>query len=239
MFKGFRVIVLILLVTPAALFGQGAAASHVFPQIADGGSPDGTYVTSVIATNVSTQAATCTLKFYGVPASRLGSTPLTVTLPSQGSVFQWATGGNGDLTTGYATLSCDRQVTAGAVYLRLTPNTVVVNAGATVFSSPPSMRAQLFVQELGPTVQTAMAIANDTDAAATYQIAVTDAVTGAVRNATVNVPARSNLPRFVNQLVSLPSTFAGTVVITGTTPFSVVGLNFIWQTFISQPATLY
>jgi hypothetical protein len=237
--KSFLVLVFVLM-TRIGLLAQGAATFHVFPQIADGALGDGTaYVTSVNVTNVSTQPATCTVKFYGVPPSRLGNTPLTTTIVSQGSVFQWSTSGNGILATGYATLTCNQSVTASAVYVQIQTSNSVVIAGATVFSSPPTMRAHLGVTELA-SVHTALALVNDTDGPGQYQVTVTDVGIGLVKTATITLPPRSNLPKFLNQIVELPGTFSGTVVVTSTTTqFSLVGLVFINSIFISQPASIY
>jgi len=239
--KNMILIVVFLLVSQVSLMAQGAATFHVFPQIADGSVGDGTaYITSVLATNVNTLPATCTLRFYGVSIGRLSSaSPATITIPSQGSFAQWSTTGNGNLLTGYASLTCDRPVTAGASYLEILTSNSVVIAGATVFSSPPTMRANIIVAEQ-PNVHTAFALANDTDVAGQYQVTVTDASTGQTRSATITVPARSNFPKYVNQIVQLPQQFSGTAVITSTSgPFSLVGLAYIWSIFVSLPATTY
>ena len=62
--KNMILIIVFLLVAQVGLMAQGAAAFHVFPQIADGAVGDGTaYITSVIAININTQPTTCTLRF--------------------------------------------------------------------------------------------------------------------------------------------------------------------------------
>jgi hypothetical protein len=233
-------IMVTLLAMRMNLTAQGAAMSHVFPQIADGFTNVGTtYGTTIFATNVSSDPATCTLSLYGVPLSRLANgRPLTATMPTQGSVVTWnTTRGAGPLVTGYASLNCNRPVTAFALYFHYASAGPSLG-GATVFSSPPSTRAQLVVAE-GDS-KTAIALANDTDVAAQYQLTITDAATGEIRTATVTVPARSNLPRFLAELVQLPTQFFGTLVITSSAgPFSVVGLLFEGNVFITLPASVY
>jgi hypothetical protein len=232
-----------VLVAQVSLMAQGAATFHVFPQIADGNVSDGTYYqTYVLLTSVSAQPATCTLRFYGVPISRLDATPTGV-LGGLGASAVLATTGNlGPLATGYATLSCDRNVTAFAAYVNRSP-AGAANSGASVFSSPQTMRAQLFVfNSRSPDNRTAFALANDTDSAAQYRLTVIDPPTGqTIASTTISLPARSNLPRFLDQIVPLPQNFAGTVVITSVTgsAFSVVGLVFSGSTFLSMPATIY
>src|SRR5690349_11479078 len=112
--KHTLVFALVVCAMTGSLMAQGASTFHVFPQIADGGTSIGTaYSTDIIATNVNTDPATCTLGFRGVPLSRLRSgTPVTVTLPGQGSIALWETVSAGPLITGYATLNCNRPVAA-------------------------------------------------------------------------------------------------------------------------------
>src|SRR6266581_3169604 len=112
---------LILLgVTPVELRSQGAATFHVFPQIADGVLSDGTgYVSLVLATNVSTQPARCTLRPYGGGLANRFFGSSTFTLPGSGSFNILPTVAALNvflpLTTGYATLSCDQPVVMGAM----------------------------------------------------------------------------------------------------------------------------
>jgi len=56
--------------------------------------------------------------------------------------------------------------------------------------------------------------------------------------APVNVAAKSNIPKFLDELMTVPANFLGRVVITGATPFSVIGLNFFGSIFLTQPATI-
>src|SRR5262249_51539931 len=134
---------------PGAVGGaQGAATFHVFPQLADGISGGTGYVSAVVATNTSSQSTNCTLKPSSTLANRFSN--LTFTLPATAglnthllqSVFATAPGL--PLVNGYATLTCDQPVVAYALYL-LDSATRAILSGATVFSSPPTTRAQFFV----------------------------------------------------------------------------------------------
>jgi hypothetical protein len=231
--------VVILFVGQTSLVAQGAAANHVFPQIADGVLGTGYYNTVISAVNINVQPATCTLRFYGFPLNRLQQESLPiVTLPSQGSFALWETSGDGALATGYATLACDRPVAAVALYIYSSPDHIPTSV-ATVYSSPATTRAQVVaVQE--ESTRTALALANDTDSVGQYTIAVTDVSTGQVKSANVSVPARSNIAKFVNEIVpGLPDEFLGSVVITGPSTFSVMSLVYIGSVFYGIPPTIY
>ena len=80
-----------LAVAGVDLRAQGAAMFHVFPQLADGVQADGTYfVSTVLATNVNSQPATCSIRLYGGVASRLFGAS-SFTLPTSGSFNLQAT----------------------------------------------------------------------------------------------------------------------------------------------------
>jgi hypothetical protein len=55
------------LLFPCAAFGQNAAMTHVFPQLADGRLTDGaTYKSRLWITNISGNTANCTLSLFGL-----------------------------------------------------------------------------------------------------------------------------------------------------------------------------
>jgi len=137
--------------------------------------------------------------------------------------------------SGYATLSCDQPVTALLGYLYANGSGVI--SGAAVFSSPATTKAQLVTNQ-GAGTRLALAIANDTTSAATYQVALINASGQTLATAPLNLAAKSNVPKFLDELMTVPSNFVGRVVITGSTPFSVIGLNFFGSIFITQPATI-
>jgi hypothetical protein len=229
------------IIAPLAAMAQNAATFHVFPQIADGRFPDGSFYQTIgFATNINSQSTTCSWRLVGVPVSRLLNGTTTGVLPALGSVGLQPTSGNvSPLATGYATLTCDHPVTAYMAYVYATASGVV-SAQATVFSSPPTMRAQVVVIQTGGN-RTAFAIANDTDNAGLYHLSlIDDDANNTIATTTITVPARSNLPRFVDEILTVPPNFTGSVVITSTSsPFSAVGLIYNGSVFASEPVTIY
>lgn len=241
--KRIAMVLVLLSATYVDLNAQSTASFHVFPQVADGLQSDGSSFYSTLAvTNVGTRAATCTIRLYGAVSSHItGSTVLAI--PAAGGLVlkntSLADGIPLQLATGYATLTCDQSVAAQVGYFYVAPGLPNFNllGGATVFSSPPTTRAELLVANtVGFT--TAFAIANDTDTAAQYQISILNDSLQQVASATIPVPARSNIARFVNEVVQLPSGYPGGAAIISSTsgPFSVVGLLFKGTTFLSLAA---
>ena len=241
-----RKIALVLAVLGAMytdLNAQSAATFHVFPQVADGLLPDlSSYYSTIVAVNVGTKAATCTIHLYGAVASHM-SNPLTLSVPPAGGIAAKNTSlvdrVFSPLATGYATLSCDQPVYATVGYFNVGPTlpTFSLLAGATVFSSPPATRAVVgVVNTVG--FRTAVAIANDTDSAAQYQITVMNDSGQTVATTSVSVSGRSNVAKFLDELVQLPAglTAGAAIISSSSTPFSAVGLLFNGATFLSFPA---
>jgi hypothetical protein len=241
--KKVALMLIVLSATYANLNAQNTATFHVFPQVADGLLSDGSaYFSSVVAVNVGTQSASCMIRLNGAVASH-APISATMTVAPSGGIAQRNTaladrGSFAPLGTGYATLTCDRPVAAQVGYFYLAPGlpTVSLLAGATVFSSAPTTRAELFVSN---TVgfRSAIAIANDTDNTAQYQINVVNDSGQTVVTSSVSVPARSSVARFFDELVQLPANFTGGAIISSaSTPFSAVGLLFNGSTFLSVAA---
>src|SRR5262249_12487062 len=158
---------------------------------------------TILTTNINTEAVSCALLLYGGLSNRLlGSASFS--LASQGSfslqLTMAAVGFLQPLATGYGTMTCDRPVTALAGYLFLSASRVLLS-GAAIFSSPPTMRAQLLVY---PAIRLALAVANDTDTSARYQAALMDSGGQTVATATITVPARSNTAKFIDELIQVP-----------------------------------
>jgi hypothetical protein len=240
-----RIALVLSLVLLSATFvelkAQSTATFHVFPQVADGLLSDGSaYYSTLVAVNVGTNAATCTIRLYGAVSNRVGGSA-TLTIPASGGVGAMntaiTTGSILPLATGYGTLSCDRPVAAQVGYFYVAPglpNFSLLGA-ATVFSSPPTTRAELFATNVSG-FHSALAIANDTDTPATYQINVITATGQPVATASVSVGARLNVAKFLDELVQLPANFAGAAIINASTAFSAVGLLFHGSTFLSVAA---
>ena len=227
-----------ILILPLTGMAQTAGTLHVFPQFADGLLADGTFYQSILAaTAVTDKPTTCRYRVYGPSTSRIQGND-TFTMQGVGAIgFLLSYGNLFPLATGYATLSCDQNVTATLGYIYVKGETVV--SGAAVFSSPAATRAQLTVSEGGDS-RLALAIANDTDSANTYQVTVYASNGNEVATRNVTIPARSSVPRFVDELISLPGNFFGRVVVSAPTggSFSLIGFHFFGTVFLTQPATI-
>jgi hypothetical protein len=240
--KKIALMLVVLSATYADLNAQAPGTFHVFPQMADGLLSDGSsYFSTLVAINVGTQAATCTLRPYGGVASHIRGS-MTLTVPPSGGLASkntaMADAVFSPLAVGYATLSCDRPVAAQVGYFYLAPTlpNPIVLAGATVFSSPPTTRAELIVSNtIG--FRSAIALANDTDTPGQYQVSIVNDSGQQVAMASIAVPARSNAARFVDELVQLPPNFAGAAIISSSAgSFSAVGLLFNGAVFLSVAA---
>src|SRR5262249_16544755 len=87
----------------------------------------------------------------------------------------------------------------------------------------------------------ALAIANDTDAAAQYTITLKSQNSNqTVATGTVNVAARSSVARFADQLIQIPANFVGSIAVSssGDAKFSIIGLSYLGNVFLTQPATV-
>ena len=242
--KKFAFVFLILMFA-GNLCAQGSATFHVFPQVADGIVPGTTtgYVSTLVVTNTSNQSSNCTVRLYGGVSNRLAGSS-TFTLQGLGSFSvlntTLASLSLQALATGYGTLTCSQPVTAAVAYLFVSISGLsgTVTSAATVFSSPSSTRAQL-VTIAGSRL--AIAIANDTDAVGVYQITLVNGTGQTVSTGNVSVPARSNVAKFADEIMTVPPDLTGAVSVSssaGTGPFSLLGLVFIGTAFTSEPAAI-
>jgi hypothetical protein len=244
--KNIAAFLIVLAAICTDLNAQSPATFHVFPQIADGFQPDSSaYYSTVVAINTGTTVANCTIRAYGAAASHFTGS-MTLPVPPSGGIAAknsaLTDGVFAPLATGYATLSCDRPVFASVAYFNLAPGlpNFKLLAGATVFSSPPTTRAEVVVAT-AVGFRTAVAIANDTDSAAQYQITVTNDSGQTIATTNVSVPARSNVAKFIDELIQLPAGLSsgGAIISSTLTPFSVVGLLFNGATFLSMGAATF
>jgi hypothetical protein len=87
----------------------------------------------------------------------------------------------------------------------------------------------------------ALAIANDTSSSGSYIVLVADASGNELGRTTVNLASKANVARFVDELVTLPAGFVGSVAVysPAKAPFNVIGLMFHGNTFTTMPATVF
>ena len=242
MCKCFIGVVFSMAIVPSV---RAQSAFHVFPQIADGSAGSLNYKSAVMVRNASdTATAGCTLRLYGLQAAvntiRPGGItgPLTVyNLTMAPSAWAYPrTAGQQSLATGYATLSCDVPVYAQLQY-SLYDNGVKVGE-TTVFSAAESPRAR-FIFDQTESSHLGVAISNNTNVAHDYRIMVFDIDGNTIGTATVNIEARSNFPKFLDQLAPASANALGSAVVQSLdgSNFSATGLRFTGAVFSAIPAT--
>src|SRR5262249_49921053 len=166
------------------------------------------------------------------------SGPPTITLQGSGSFAMITTtlsaGALLPLATGYGTLTCTQPVAANVAYVYVSLSGIL--GGATVFSSPPAIRTELL--SIAGT-RLAFALANNTDATAQYQLSLVNAAGQVVSTGSLSVNARSNVAKFIDEVMTVPTDFTGAFIVSGLTQFNLVGLFFApGNVFTSQPAAI-
>jgi len=224
-----------VLLTSVPAFSQ--SQFHVFPQFADGRSPDGTYYRSTITILPWSGAAapTCTLVLYGMTASfdaSPGNYYFTSYIPP-GTMLSAPTSGAQTLQTGYATLSCTSYVYANVLYAFYAQDSRKLGE-ATVFSSPESTYSRMAVDLRGG-VRQAFAIANDNDSRKSYVISLVSG--GVTRSTRVFIPARRNLAKFVDEILQVAPESLGILTIQSDdySYFSTVGFRYTGGVFTTIP----
>jgi pseudomonalisin len=226
-----------ILGNPASPPGAAANTYHVFPQFADGLFADGSgYKTTRMYVNPNTSAiASCSTQLRGLTTD--GNNAFSANL-SPGAFVISRTNGGQAFQKGYATLQCSAKVDAQAVYSYYGPGGAKLGE-ATVFSSPASARVQILADSREG-AQVGLAIANDSDQANTYTIAVYDANENLVGSADRTINARTSVAAFVREFVpSVPANTYGRVVVTSTTGLAnIIGLRFTGNAFTTIPETI-
>lgn len=219
----------IAIALPAAAQNDETAKSfHLLPHLADGGG----WQSILLVTNVSPSASRCTFNAYGVPLNRFrelsggtasGSTS-TFQLEGPGEYLIWPTKNESTaVASGYATLDCSSPVVAQVVFALY--DRLVVTAAATVFSAQAATVFQFPV--LQPAATLGFAIANDTNAEAYCRIVLEDIQRTNLGEATLSVPAKSNLSQLLNTAISIPRTFlVGSATVSCNQQVAMIGLHF-------------
>src|SRR5213594_925558 len=211
-------------------------AINVFPQVADGVFGQGSYKTAflVLPLDEDSPPATCTLVTRGLALYLDGRGPATrwtMTI-TQGGFFVGVSSADQELRSGYAVLTCDDLVYAQAIYSYYGKDGTKL-AEATVFASDGDFGGseyRLIADQRGS--QLGLAFANDTDSPRTYRVTVGS------QTASITVPARSSLPRFLTEIIPSSANTVAAVKIESPdfSDFFVIGLRYTGGIFTTMPA---
>jgi hypothetical protein len=226
--------------------GDGRSTQHIFPQFADGKFSDGSYYRSTVGLTAATSdSGTCSARLFGSPGITIQSssgTPIvlgTLTINSNaglGGYFVGRSTGTAAFQSGFLTLICTTPHTAQVVYSYYTPEGVKLSE-ATVFSSPPGTRLQIFADQRDG-AQLGLAVANTNSTPVTVGFATFVGGTSA-GSSEVTIPASSNYVKFLNEIhSSYPPNQLGTVIIQSTVPVAAIGLRFTGTAFTTIPVTV-
>ena len=213
----------------------------IFPQVADGAFSDGTsYRTTISLTRKLNGDAICRLTLYGMDVDfgeGRGST-FMLTVPGNGFVSGRTTG-DGPIQTGYATVGCDTPVSVQLTYAAYDAFGTKI-AEATVFPTEVESSSYSIIVDGRDGAQLGLAIANNTDFQRIYSLTLRDWRGAVVSTGSVTVPARSNVARFVNELIS-PLPAPGNVYLLNvqaldSSDFSMIGIQLTGPVFSTVPA---
>lgn len=224
----------------AAQVTDNASISHVFAEFADGKFSDGSYYrsTTMVATD-SISNVSCTWTLYGLTVTGFGDgTRLMFSLAPGGWDIR-KTPAVQDFKAGYATLMCSGPVTAQILYTYFSSSGQVLSE-ATVFSSPAATIGQLLADQTNGS-QLGIAIANHSDTMKDFIISA-QTMSRAAGETVIRIPARSQVARFLNEMIStIPPNFTGVVhVYSNSDDFDdifMIGLKYTGNAFTTIPVT--
>ena len=219
---------------------ETAKRFHVFPQLADGGG----WQSFLLVTNVAQSSSFCTFALHGLTVDRFsevsgitasGSTA-TFSLEADGGYLAWATKDESALATGYATLDCTASVVGQVLYASVGQSGGITGL-ATVFSSQAGRAFQFTV--LTADASLGIAIANDTNTRTSCDVVLEDLDRMNLGDATISVLSKSNVARFLSQIIQIPPGFdGGSATISCDQQVSVIGLQFAGAIFTTLPPAI-
>ena len=219
---------------------ETAKRFHVFPQLADGGG----WQSFLLVTNVAQSSSFCTFELHGLTVDRFtevsgitasGSTG-TFSLEGDGGYLAWATKNESALATGYATLDCTASVVGQVLYASVGQSGGITGL-ATVFSSQAGRAFQFTV--LTADASLGIAIANDTNTRTSCDVVLEDPDRMNLGDTTISILAKSNVARFLSQIVQIPSGFdGGSATVSCDQQVSVIGLQFAGAIFTTLPPAI-
>ena len=215
---------------------ETAKRYHVFPVLVDGGG----WQSVLIVTNVSQSSSFCTLELHGLTIDRFedigfataGSTA-TFELREHGGYLVWPTRNESELASGYGILDCSTPVVAQVLFASRDGSGARTGL-ATVFSSQAGEIFQFPVLTGEATL--GFAVANDTNMDASCRFVLESPERQNLGQATLPVPSKSNVVRFLHQAIQIPPGFdGGSTTISCDQQVSVIGLQFAGAIFTTLP----
>ena len=219
---------------------ETAKRFHVFPQLADGGG----WQSFLLVTNVAQSSSFCTFESHGLTVDRFsevsgitasGSTA-TFSLEGDGGYLAWPTKNESALATGYATLDCTVSVVGQVLYASVGQSGGITGL-ATVFSSQAGGVFQFTV--LTADASLGIAIANDTNTGTSCDVVLEDPDRVNLGDATIFIFSKSNVARFLSQIIQTPPGFAGgSATISCDQQVSIIGIHFAGAIFTTLPPAI-
>ena len=195
----------------------------------------------LLVTNAAQSSSFCTFELHGLSLDRFpegrgitasGSTA-TFSLPGPGGYLVWRTKNESALVSGYATLDCAAPVVAQVLYASRDGSGTTTGM-ATVFSSQAGTVFQFPV--LTPEASLGIAIANDTNTAASCRFVLESLELQNLGQTTLPVPSKSNVARFLHQVIQVPDGFTeGSATVSCDQQVAVIGLQFAGAVFTTLP----
>jgi hypothetical protein len=214
-------------------FGQ--QSFHILPEIVDGVLPNGTNykTTFIIVPWGETEVPICNVKLYGLSASVGGarSNSFTFNIPA-GTYYVQQTIADQRFVSGYATVTCSHAVFTQAVLSAYSANGGKIAEATVPSTEGDSNNKAKMIADQRSGARLAVAIANNTDIVRTYQLTV------GTLSGTVQVPARSAVATFVDEILPASAHSLGLLQVQSTdfSGFGIVGLRFTGEVFTTMPA---
>jgi hypothetical protein len=202
----------------------------VVPQFVNGGG----WSTTLFLTNVSTSSENFILSFLGangtvheVPLLGIGSVDSVVTSLSPGQTVIYETASTGELSVGWASVTLgttNNRVTGFAVFRYRAPGAPDAEAIVSLGNTSGHNLVMLYDQLAG--FNTGLALVNPGDAPLTLTVTIRDISGASIGAGTITLPPYSHQASFISERFPITADKRGSVVIEGTSPFSVLGLRF-------------
>jgi hypothetical protein len=233
--------VLFVSALPAQIDTQGAQVISYFPQLADGGAPSQKWTTRLIFSNVHMwYPAVAVARLFdddGNPlALDFGNGPVSsfdFTVPPNGSVTFESTGASASTVVGWARVASSLPLQGVVQFQYSTDGNPVqgvsaqATLAATAFQSP-------------ATSNTGLAIANPSSDPLTVGVFALDQDGYVIDESSLTIPGGGHKSIGLSQVIStLPSTFRGTVFLSGDDPFVVWTLSGEGGVLSSYPPSAF